>query len=226
MLVSVLGPRPSRSVRLEDSGRCQVDIQVTPLSGAAGLAEAELCSLLRQTLASCLVLAAYPRKVLTLSVHVLADSGGAAAAVLNAAVLALADAGMPMRTLAGAVTLRLQAAAAAAASSSMGEEAGSVVQLDVSREEAEEATAQALVVCAEAAEAPLAVVSTGALSLAALEGALAVASHAAAHVIAFQRGALREKVLRDATVNFQSLLGVAAADLQAAGSSSSSAAVS
>jgi ribonuclease PH len=220
VLVSVLGPRPSRSVRLEDSGRCQVDMQVTPLSGAAGLAEAELCSLLRQTLASCLVLAAYPRKVLTLSVHVLADSGGAAAAVLNAAVLALADAGMPMRTLAGAVTLRLQAAAAASSSSSsMGEEAGSVVQLDVSREEAEEATAQALVVCAEAAEAPLAVVSTGALSLAALEGALAVASHAAADVIAFQRGALREKVLRDATVNFQSLLGVAAADLQAAGSS-------
>ncbi len=214
MLASVLGPRPCRSARLEDSERCQLEVQVTPQSGVAGPSEAELCALLRQALAACLVLTAHPRKVLTVAVHVLADGGGAAAAAVNAAVLALADAGVPLRALASAVTLGMRGSSSSSSSSSSGDEA---VQLDLTAEEAAACSATALVVFSgEAPDAPLAVLTAGPLPLAALQRALAVGGHAAASVLAFQRGALREKVQRDASVHFQSLLGVRAEALQAA----------
>ena len=215
MVASVLGPRPCRTARLEDSERCQLEVVVTPLGGTAGPAEAELCALLRQALAACLVLGAHPRKVLTIAVHVLADDGGAAAAAVNAAVLALADAGVPMRALASAVTLGVRSSSSSASSSSS---SAAAVQLDLTREEAAAASATALAVfSAETPEAPLAVLTAGPLPLAALQRALAVGGHAAAAVLAFQRGALRERVQRDASAHFQSLLGVSAEALGGVG---------
>jgi ribonuclease PH len=217
VVASVLGPRPCRTARLEDSERCQLEVVVTPLGGTAGPAEAELCALLRQALAACLVLGAHPRKVLTIAVHVLADDGGAAAAAVNAAVLALADAGVPMRALASAVTLGVRSSSSASSSSSSSSSAAAV-QLDLTREEAAAASATALAVfSAETPEAPLAVLTAGPLPLAALQRALAVGGHAAAAVLAFQRGALREKVQRDASAHFQSLLGVSAEALGGVG---------
>jgi ribonuclease PH len=215
----VLGPRPCRSGRQEDSERCQLEVQVVPLGGVAGPSEAELCALLRQALAACLVLTAHPRKVLTIAVHVLADGGGAAAAAVNAAVLALADAGVPLRALASAVTLGVSSSGGGSSggSSSSAAAGSETVQLDLTLEEAAASSATALVVFSgEAPEAPLAVLAAGPLPLAALQRALAVGGHAAAAVLAFQRGALREKVLRDASVHFQSLLGVRAEALEAA----------
>jgi len=215
VVASVLGPRPCRTARLEDSERCQLEVVVTPLGGTAGPAEAELCALLRQALAACLVLGAHPRKVLTIAVHVLADDGGAAAAAVNAAVLALADAGVPMRALASAVTLGVRSSSSSASSSSS---SAAAVQLDLTREEAAAASATALAVfSAETPEAPLAVLTAGPLPLAALQRALAVGGHAAAAVLAFQRGALRERVQRDASAHFQSLLGVSAEALGGVG---------
>jgi ribonuclease PH len=219
VVASVLGPRPCRTARLEDSERCQLEVVVTPLGGTAGPAEAELCALLRQALAACLVLGAHPRKVLTIAVHVLADDGGAAAAAVNAAVLALADAGVPMRALASAVTLGVRSSSSASSSSSSSSSSSAAaVQLDLTREEAAAASATALAVfSAETPEAPLAVLTAGPLPLAALQRALAVGGHAAAAVLAFQRGALREKVQRDASAHFQSLLGVSAEALGGVG---------
>ena len=213
MLVSVLGPRPSRSARMEDSERCQVELLITPQSGVAGPREAELGSLLRQTLVPCLVLTAHPRKVLTVAVHVLADDGGAAAAAVNAALLALADAGMPLRCLAGAVTLGLAQGPSSSAGMGDGEDDGGVAQLDLTQEEAAAASATVMAVYSEGAEAPLAVLSAGPLPMRALEHALAVGRSAAASTVAFMRGALRDKVLRDASANFQGLLGVSLAEL-------------
>lgn len=105
VLASVHGPRPARSARHEDSERARLEVHVAPAVGLPGPFEAELCALLRQALTPALALALYPRSVVTLSVHVQADDGGAAAAAVNAAVLALADAGVAMRGLLGAVTL-------------------------------------------------------------------------------------------------------------------------
>ena len=224
VLVSVLGPRPSRSARLEDSERCLLELQVTPLSGQQGPKEAELCTLLRQTLASCVVLTAHPRKVITVAVHVLADDGGAAACAVNAAVLAFADAGVPMRTLAGAVTLGLllhQRKGSSGGGSSGGDPGEALLDL-CSRDESS-VQAQALVVFGEDCEGaeeggapcPLAALAAGPIPLDALQGALEVACHAARQVIKFQRGALREKVARDASTNFQSVLGIQASELTA-----------
>ena len=204
---------------MEDSERCQVELLITPQSGVAGPREAELGSLLRQTLVPCLVLTAHPRKVLTVAVHVLADDGGAAAAAVNAALLALADAGMPLRSLAGAVTLGLgQLGPSGSAGMGDGEEegGGGEAQLDLTQEEAAAASATVMAVYSEGAEAPLAVLAAGPLPMRALEHALAVGRAAAASTVAFMRGALRDKVLRDASANFQGLLGIRASELAAA----------
>ncbi len=105
VLASVHGPRPARAARQEDPERARLEVHVAPAVGLPGPFEAELCALLRQALTPALALALHPRAVVTLSVHVQADDGGAAAAAVNAAVLALADAGVAMKGLLGAVSL-------------------------------------------------------------------------------------------------------------------------
>ena len=113
VLASVHGPRPARAARQEDPERARLEVHVAPAVGLPGAPEAELCALLRQALTPALALALYPRAVVTLSVHVQADDGGAAAAAVNAAVLALADAGVALRGLLGAVSLAWGVPAAA-----------------------------------------------------------------------------------------------------------------
>ena len=221
VLASVHGPRPARTARHEDPERARLEVHAAPPIGLPGPAEAELCALLRQVLAPVLVLSAHPRSVVTLSVHVQADDGSAPAVALNAAVLALVDAGVPLRGLLGAVTLGWGLGG--------GEVPGAA--LDLSAAEAAGAGARGLAVyaaqgCAagtgegegeEGGEGPLALVLEGPVAAGALSDALRGAARpAAGAVVDFMRAALREKVLRDA-LHFEGGLVATLEELRAGG---------
>jgi exosome complex component RRP41 len=210
VLASVHGPRPARGARLEDAARARFEVFVSPAAGAGGDARAaELTGLLRAALAPLLLLEAAPRCVVTLCVHVQADDGAAAAVAINASVLALADAGVPLRALAAAATV------------AAGADGRAVV--DATADEAAPGAARALVTAAFAAAAldapaggggggggdgggdgdddagaPLAFLAAGGMRADELEALLADAAGAARHALAFTREALRARALRDA----------------------------
>jgi hypothetical protein len=120
VLVGVQGPRPPRVARFEDPERALVEVTVLPVSGAAGVREGALEAAILAVLGGggedgtgsggggdggCLLLSAHPRTVISLTVHVQCDGGGLEAAAVNAAVLAVVDAGIPLRYMPGAVSV-------------------------------------------------------------------------------------------------------------------------
>ncbi len=244
MLASVHGPRPARSARHEDSERARLEVHVAPAVGLPGPFEAELCALLRQVLTPTLALALYPRAVVTLSVHVQADDGGGAAAAVNAAVLALADAGVAMRELLGAVALGWGVPAAAGggarcegaaldptAAEAAGAAAHGVVVFealgaggDGAREEGgggeeeeegeEEVGGEGAAGGCRVARAPLALIVEGPLPLAALEDALRGIARPAAAVVV----AFLRRALREKVLrdanNFAGELSVSVGELR------------
>jgi hypothetical protein len=120
VLVGVQGPRPPRVARFEDPERALVEVIVLPVSGAAGVREGALEAAILAVLGGggedgtgsggggdggCLLLSAHPRTVISLTVHVQCDGGGLEAAAVNAAVLAVVDAGIPLRYMPGAVSV-------------------------------------------------------------------------------------------------------------------------
>ena len=105
----VQGPRPARAPRLEDSTGATLEVCISGAGGSGGGAvralEAAVAAVLAPALASGAAAgaAAAPRACVTLALTVLRDGGALASAAVNAAVLALADAGVPLRGLVAAV---------------------------------------------------------------------------------------------------------------------------
>jgi len=189
-----------RVASMENSETCQIEILVTPVTGLPGPAEAELCGLLRQTVASRLILTAHPRTLITLSVYVQSDDGGVGALAVNAAMLALVNARVPMKSLVSAVTLGLYRGAL--------EEV--VTVLDVEADEEREAYSHLLAVytAEEIREggAPTALTMRGGLSEQQLRASLEATRVAAASVLERMRRALKEDVLSDAKTSFSTTL--------------------
>lgn len=109
VVASVHGPRPAPA-RLEDAGGAALEVFVSLCSSggvestlgdtSANRARARsLEASLRAALAAAVARAAAPRTIVSLSVLVLHDGGGLTAAATNTAVLALADAGVPLQAL-------------------------------------------------------------------------------------------------------------------------------
>ena len=199
-----------RTASMENSEVCQVEVVVTPVMGTTGPAESELCGLLRQTIASSLILTAHPRTLITLSVYVQAEDGGVCALAVNAAMLALVNAGVPMRTLMGAVTLGLFRGVGEGSSSSSSSSSSSELLVDVTA--AEEREAHSLALAVYTAEevggggSPTALILRGSFSEQQLRDAIETTKAAAVTVLKCSRAALREEVLKDAQTSFSSTL--------------------
>ena len=106
VLAAVYGPREaSKRDALHDRAALVCEYQVATFSGGRRGANkqdrqaTEVASFVRQTFESVLLLDLYPGSVIHLYVTVLQADGGRRAAAVNAATLALADAGIPMRDL-------------------------------------------------------------------------------------------------------------------------------
>ena len=205
VLASVLGPRPTRSMRLEDPTRALLEVHVAPVSGggigSSPSRDAELAATLRAALSPLLLLRAAPRSVVTVSILIEADDGCVAPMAFNAAVLALADAGVPLRSLAAACGISLLQSSS---SSTTG-----VAVIDPSGEEVSRGFSQASMWAAFSAAAdtasdvsstssPLAFLSTGILSIEDIDQLITKTTIQVTKTIQFMRTALTERVMRDA----------------------------
>lgn len=85
------------------SGSSSVDI--------ASASEATTTRDIRQMVTDILVTSLFPRKAIVMAVHVLSDRGSVVSTAFNAAVLALIDSGVPMRSMPVATTVSLTNAA-------------------------------------------------------------------------------------------------------------------
>lgn len=108
VLAAIYGPRAPWSAKQEDPERSLLDVTVLPVTGLPGPAEVELEETLRQIFEHIIVVTVNPRTVVGISVHIQADDGSACATAVNSVSLALLDAGVPMRTLPGAVSVGLR----------------------------------------------------------------------------------------------------------------------
>ena len=113
ILTSVFGPRDAGKERSE-AKRGLVSCQVTTAPFSTGERRKrsrrdrqtrELAQSIREAFQSNIIVDLFPKSRIDLFVHVLQADGGLLSAALNAAFLAVADAGIPMHDLCGAASL-------------------------------------------------------------------------------------------------------------------------
>lgn len=112
ILASVFGPRDvgkDRNEAMEARITCQVT--TAPFSTGERRKRSkrdrqirELASILREAFQTNIIAERFPKSRIDIFIHVLQSDGGVLSASLNAAFLAIADAGIPMRDLCGAVS--------------------------------------------------------------------------------------------------------------------------
>eukprot|EP01104_Vermistella_antarctica_P006274 TRINITY_DN1698_c0_g1_i3.p1 TRINITY_DN1698_c0_g1~~TRINITY_DN1698_c0_g1_i3.p1 ORF type:complete len:205 (-),score=40.96 TRINITY_DN1698_c0_g1_i3:340-954(-) len=97
-LAAVYGPSEvKRSAELMD--RASLEVIVKPHIGLPTTRHAEYGSILRSTLENDVLATLHPRTAISVVIQVVNDDGSMLAVMLNAAVLALIDAGVPMKSL-------------------------------------------------------------------------------------------------------------------------------
>lgn len=136
VIASVVGPTQPKYGRHELFDRASIDVEVELSSSDANngmdkLQQKKNCeSFLKESLSSCMDLTQFPRLLILFKVLVVSNDGSMFAVALNTCVLALLDAGLPMKFVPNAVSL-----CSAAYSNS------TELLLDPSLEEESEATA-------------------------------------------------------------------------------------
>lgn len=187
VLAGVYGPTAPRRRRRANGERAVLEVCVQPSSGLPGPAEKELERVAAAALAPLVLLSAHPRTAITVVLQVLGSDGGATAVALNAACLALVDAGVAM-------TGMLAAASCGVAAD------GRVVMDPIAEEEATLRAVATFAFGSRAPTKPITAVVTGLLDDAALEQLRAAAEAACASVQAFHGVAVKRKVYHDAGV--------------------------
>ena len=110
ILVGVFGPRDVHPKHManQDSGILRCRYHMSPFSvterknPAPSRREIEISKVIKEALQPSLILKDYPRTVIDVFIEVLQADGGSRCAALDAASVALADAGIPMRDLVSA----------------------------------------------------------------------------------------------------------------------------
>jgi exosome complex component RRP46 len=192
VLASVHGPIAPRQVQ-QETPDCR--LQVLIKSGTAhGTYEREWEGFLTRILTECCQTDAYPRCILQITIQIISADGSVLPAALHAAVSALMDAGMELRTLPTAVTCLLP-------------HNSSQIRLDPCQAEELQEDAAALVLVLETPEKLLGVHSAANLqqSMPTILQCCAVAARASQAVEAFWRLAIESKVQRESQTLWSSL---------------------
>ena len=102
VLVAVYGPTVATGrITRSACDRCAISVTYRPAKGVAGTLEAERASIVRNALESVVLRAAHPGSVINVVAQVVSEDGGSSvlASSINAACLALVDAGIPMASM-------------------------------------------------------------------------------------------------------------------------------
>ncbi|RHY17822.1 hypothetical protein DYB37_004271 [Aphanomyces astaci] len=104
VVASVNGPAAAKNRRQEKVDAATLEVVFKSDKGAPTARDKEYEVILRQTFETVVYLENFPRAVISLTVQVVEDDGSLLAVAINAVNLALLDAGIPMRSLVGAIT--------------------------------------------------------------------------------------------------------------------------
>ena len=102
VLVAVYGPTAATGrVARAAHDRCAISVTFRPAKGLPGTLEAERASIVRNALEAVVLRTAHPGSVINVVAQVVSEDGGSSvlASAMNAACLALVDAGIPMSSM-------------------------------------------------------------------------------------------------------------------------------
>jgi exosome complex component RRP46 len=108
VLAGVFGP-VSVPIKLEKIDAAQLIVTVDPLSGTGGTFEKTLAAQIRNSLAAIIDLRSFPRSSIQVNLQILAQDGLILPVALNAAVIACIDAGIPMSSMIGSISVCVKA---------------------------------------------------------------------------------------------------------------------
>uniref|UniRef100_F1LSX7 Exosome component 5 n=1 Tax=Rattus norvegicus TaxID=10116 RepID=F1LSX7_RAT len=178
VLAGVYGPAEVK-VSKEIFNKATLEVILRPKIGLPGVAEKSRERLIRNTCEAVVLGALHPRTSITVVLQVVSDTGSLLACCLNAACMALVDAGVPMRALFCGVTCAL-------------DPDGNLV-LDPTTKQEKEARA-ILTFALDSAEQKLLMSATkGLYSDAELQQCLAAAQAASQHIFRFYRESLQRR---------------------------------
>ncbi|KAF9547564.1 Exosome component 5 [Linnemannia hyalina] len=103
VMCSVVGPAEVK-LRDEKLDRATIEVVVRPLVGLPGIKDKAREQALRETLEPLVLSGLHPRTGIQIVVQTMKDDGSILATAFNATILALLDAGIPLKSILGAVT--------------------------------------------------------------------------------------------------------------------------
>ncbi|XP_074163004.1 exosome complex component RRP46 isoform X1 [Sminthopsis crassicaudata] len=178
VLVGVYGPAEVK-VSKEIFNKATLEVILKPKIGLPGVAEKSRERLIRNTCEAVVLGTLHPRTSITIALQIVSDAGSLLACCLNAACLALVDAGVPMRALFCGVTCAL-------------DPDGALI-LDPTAKQEKEARA-ILTFALDSTEQKLLMSTTkGLYSVAEFQQCLAAAQHASHHIFRFYRDSLQRR---------------------------------
>ncbi|XP_027701697.1 exosome complex component RRP46 [Vombatus ursinus] len=178
VLVGVYGPAEVK-VSKEIFNKATLEVILKPKIGLPGVAEKSRERLIRNTCEAVVLGTLHPRTSITIVLQIVSDAGSLLACCLNAACLALVDAGVPMKALFCGVTCVL-------------DPDGGLV-LDPTAKQEKEARA-ILTFALDSTEQKLLMSTTkGLYSVAEFQQCLAAAQHASHHIFRFYRDSLQRR---------------------------------
>ncbi|KAI9350043.1 exosome component 5-like protein [Zopfochytrium polystomum] len=102
VLAAVYGPKEVK-IRDEKLDRATVEVILRPLIGSAGTRERLYERVIHSTMENAIVTASFPRTAIQIVLQVMSDDGSVLPVAMNAACLALVDAGVPLKSMVAAV---------------------------------------------------------------------------------------------------------------------------
>ena len=106
VLATVAGPAPPKYLRHENYEKCKVEVEVNMASeGGLNSNEIIIAEFLKNALQSCVKLAEFPRLLIAIKVLIIRNDGSILSTALNACIMALLDAGIPMEKFVTCVEL-------------------------------------------------------------------------------------------------------------------------
>nr|XP_020018133.1 exosome complex component RRP46 isoform X1 [Castor canadensis] len=178
VLAGVYGPAEVK-VNKEIFNKATLEVILRPKIGLPGMAEKSRERMIRNTCEAVVLGALHPRTSITVVLQVVSDAGSLLACCLNAACMALVDAGVPMQALFCGVTCAL--------------DSDGTLMLDPTAKQEKEARA-VLTFALESVEQKLLMSTTkGLYSDTELQQCLAAAQAASQHVFRFYRESLQRR---------------------------------
>ncbi|NXD45784.1 EXOS5 protein, partial [Copsychus sechellarum] len=178
VMAGLYGPAEAK-VSKELPDRAALEVLLRPKVGLPGVLERSREQLLRQTCEAVVLGVLHPRTAISLVLQVLSDAGSLLSCCLNAACMALLDAGLPLATLFCGVTCALQP--------------DGTILLDPSSRQEQEARAILTFAIASSERKVLMATTKGSCSVEEMQQCLAAAQRAADTIFQFYRDSVRRR---------------------------------